>query len=447
MAYSELMKNFERIRAYMREFYVYGFRSREEIGRKSARSYDNERRRIESWLGDYMGFRQSENGKNVFLSIDSRSTDRNPLYQAWKAKSFTDGDITLHFILLDILYSPQVCLTVHEIADRIDREYLSCFEDPVFFDESTVRKKLKEYEALGILESEKDGRRLVYRRRASEDTASEDTASEDTAPLQEGIQFFSEISPCGVIGSYLLDRQKGGGLSYFFKHHYITHALESEILCLLFEAMTQRRSVSIRNFSQRSGMEKVWDVTPLRIRSSVQSGRQYLMAYCREVNSIRSYRLDYITGVTMGDEASDFEELRQELAEIEKHMWGVTYSKRRGTEHVEFTVHIGEKEEYIYHRLQREKRCGTVERLGENTCRFSADVYDTYEMIPWIRTFICRITSFHFSNRSAENQFRRDLSEMYRLYDVKLTEEEMAKASREADFVREGSCADKNGMQ
>ena len=127
------MKNFERIRAYMREFYVYGFRSREEIGKKSARSYDNERRRIESWLGDYMGFRQSENGKNVFLSIDSRSTDRNPLYQAWKAKSFTDGDITLHFILLDILYSPQICLTVHEIAERIDREYLSCFEDPVFF--------------------------------------------------------------------------------------------------------------------------------------------------------------------------------------------------------------------------------------------------------------------------------------------------------------------------
>ncbi len=79
MAYTELIKNFERIRAYMREFYVYEFRSREEIGRKSPRSYDNERRRIENWLGDYMGFRQAENGKNVFLSIDSRSTDSNPL--------------------------------------------------------------------------------------------------------------------------------------------------------------------------------------------------------------------------------------------------------------------------------------------------------------------------------------------------------------------------------
>ena len=51
-AYSELIKSFERIRAYMREFYVYGFKSRDEYSAKSARSYDDERRRMESWLGD-----------------------------------------------------------------------------------------------------------------------------------------------------------------------------------------------------------------------------------------------------------------------------------------------------------------------------------------------------------------------------------------------------------
>lgn len=51
MAYSELIKNFDRIRDYMRQFYVYGFKSRTEYDKKSTRSYDNERRRIESWLG------------------------------------------------------------------------------------------------------------------------------------------------------------------------------------------------------------------------------------------------------------------------------------------------------------------------------------------------------------------------------------------------------------
>ena len=44
MAYSELVKNFNRIRDYMREFYVYGFKSRVEFSKKSARSYDDERR-------------------------------------------------------------------------------------------------------------------------------------------------------------------------------------------------------------------------------------------------------------------------------------------------------------------------------------------------------------------------------------------------------------------
>ena len=62
MAYSELIKDISRIRDYMREFFVYGFKSREEVGSKSARSYDNERRRIESWLSEYMSFHQDING-------------------------------------------------------------------------------------------------------------------------------------------------------------------------------------------------------------------------------------------------------------------------------------------------------------------------------------------------------------------------------------------------
>ena len=41
MAYSELIKNFTKIRDYMKKFYIYGFKTREEFDEKSARSYDN----------------------------------------------------------------------------------------------------------------------------------------------------------------------------------------------------------------------------------------------------------------------------------------------------------------------------------------------------------------------------------------------------------------------
>ena len=98
----------------------------EEYTRKSPRSYDNERRRIESILGDYMQFHQTENGKNVFLSIDSRTTEHNPLYQAWKIKSFTDGDITLQFYHNGHHGISKRSLSIHEITKRVD-QYLSAF--------------------------------------------------------------------------------------------------------------------------------------------------------------------------------------------------------------------------------------------------------------------------------------------------------------------------------
>ena len=163
-SYNELIKNFERIRGYMREFYVYGFKSRNDYDKKSARSYDDERRRLESWLGDYMRFERNRDGKNMFISIDSRITVHNPLYRAFKAKSFTDRDITLHFIIFDILYDSTIKMTLPEILDTIDNEYLCDFSEPMVFDESTVRKKLKEYVEEGIICTEKDGRTVFYYR-------------------------------------------------------------------------------------------------------------------------------------------------------------------------------------------------------------------------------------------------------------------------------------------
>ena len=122
MENSELIKNFERIRDYMRQFYVYGFRSRSQIGMRSPRSYDNERRRIESWLGAHMSFRREKTGKQVFISMDSRSLEHNPLYNAFKAKSFTDKDIALHFYVMDCLTSGRE-LSLMELVDEIEEEY------------------------------------------------------------------------------------------------------------------------------------------------------------------------------------------------------------------------------------------------------------------------------------------------------------------------------------
>lgn len=407
MAYSELIKKFDRIREYMREFYIYGFKSREEYDKKSVRSYDNERRRIESWLGDYMQFRITPEGKHVFLSIDSRVVYHNPLYEAWKTKSFTDGDITLFFLLFDILSDPETKLSVTEIMERID-EKLDSFENTRYFDESTVRKKLKEYIKEGMVISEKRGKALYYSRAKS-------------CPVYgiDCLDFFSEVAPCGVIGSYLLDREEKKHLSHFtFKHHYITSALDSEVLLKLFEAIHSKRNITLGSVNRKKDKITENHVVPLKIFVSVQNGRQYLVAYAPRRNRITSYRIDNIVSVKVDDICVQFDELRADLERMRPHIWGVStdsYSGQR-MEHVEFTVRYSAQEPFIHQRLEREKRCGTVERLDAYTSRFSADVYDATEMIPWIRTFICRITEIHFSNEETEHRFKGDIREMYRMY-------------------------------
>ena len=418
MAYKELIKNFNRIRSYMREFYVYGFKKREEYTRKSPRSYDNERRRIESILGDYMQFHQTENGKNVFLSIDSRTTEHNPLYQAWKIKSFTDGDITLHFIIMDIMESAKESLSIHEITKRVD-QYLSVFESPKVFDESTIRKKLREYVNEGIIESEKCGKTLYYKK---------------TDQIYKGntdiLDYFSETAPCGVIGSFLLDQQpkhKHKG-KFAFKHHYITGTMDSDMMCQLFEAMQKKSSATIQMLQKRTGNKTKIKVVPLQIFISVQSGRQYLMAYSRQFKRITLFRLDHMLSVKIEKEDQDFEELEKNWKHM-KHVQygGCQYKLQRSGERmemVEFHVHYEENELYIYQRLEREKRCGKVEKIDDHTSRFYAEVYDASELVPWIRTFICRITEIHFSNKILEVQFKRDIQKMYELYDLEGGEEQ-----------------------
>lgn len=406
MAYSELVKNFEHIRDYMRQFYVYGFKSREEYDAKSARSYDNERRRIESWLGDYMSFRQDASGKNVFLSVDSRRIPRNPLYKAFKAKSFTDKDITLHFYILDIL-GDGAEHTTREIVDRIGVDYLAHFEHPFSLDESTVRKKLKEYENLGLLCSEKRGRDVFYRR-------AEDALDLDS--WKDALAFYSEADPMGVIGSCLMDKQDERSDRFRFKHHYILHALDSAVLCELLQAIDGRRSVSLTIRNLRTGRDYQRVICPLKVYVSTQTGRQYLLGYHYHGRHMAFYRLDAIRQVVSGNVESQYDKYIGYWEKFDPHLWGVSVGAEYNLDHIEMTIHHGPGEEYILRRLEREKRHGRIEIIDDYTCKFVADVYDASEMLPWLRTFIGRIVDLQCSNNFVVKCFYEDLDRMNGMY-------------------------------
>ena len=188
-------------------------------------------------------------------------------------------------------------------------------------------------------------------------------------------------------------------------------------------AMRQKRVVTITNHSRRSDEPRRNRIIPLRIFISTQNGKQHLIAYQPDFNAFRSFRIDYLSSVKLEDVTPRFDELRDMLDKMQSKMWGVVPNRaKRGKERIEqvsFTIKVAENEDYIVKRLYREKRNGRVEKLDDSTYRFTADVYETGELIPWIRTFICRIVQMNFSNRTEENRFKADLEEMYKMYGIK----------------------------
>lgn len=406
MAYSELIKNFEKIREYVAQFYVYGFKTRNEYNKKSARSYDNERRRIESWLGDYMKFNQDASGKSTFLAVDSRTIAHNPLFNAFKAKSFTNNDITLHFYILDILADGEY-KSLKEIINIITDEYLSMFESAHELDESTIRKKLKEYEKLGLIKTERLGKELFFAR--NDDNI-------DLESWREAISFFSEEDSIGVVGSYLLDKFDDNSELFCFKHHYILHALESEILEDIFIAIKEHRSVELDVYISRYDDFRKHTILPLKIYSSTQNGRRYVLGYHYDINRMFFSRLDNIKKVTILEENTEYDLYLQKYESFKSKPWGVSTNRSFALDHIEMTVFVDENEEYILHRLEREKRYGKIEKVDDKHYKFVADVCSAMEMMPWIRTYICRITNLECSDKEVVDTFKRDIRAMAKMY-------------------------------
>ena len=355
-----------------------------------------------------MSFNREASKKSMFIYIDSRAIRRNPLYNAFKAKTFTANDVTLHFVILDILADGN-SLSTREILEKADAEYLSAVDTRLEFDESTVRKKLAEYVKLGLLRSVRSGKTVLYHR--ADD-------SFDLNGWRDAVAFFSEVDPIGAIGSFLLDKFESSPDYFGFKHHYILHAMESEVLCDLLRAIEERSRAELRVFS--SGREKPFSRTvfPLKIYISVQNARRYLLAYDYRFKKTVFHRLDSIRDVTMKEYEPDFEKYRSNAEGFKKTLWGVAVSKKDALYRVEMDIRVEHGEEYILERLKREKRNGKIETLNENTYCFTAEVRDAAELLPWIRTFIGRIVGFRSDNEYAEKTFRDDLKTMEQMYGV-----------------------------
>ena len=410
--FSELIKSFDKTRDYVRDFFIYGCKVRSDFDRKSVRTYDDEKRRVESWIGDYMRYDDSVRGRSVSISVDSGHIPENPLYNAYYSKSFTDNDIRLHFFLRDILRDGR-SRTLREITDTLNDEYGQLFE------EQTVRNKLREYADEGIVISEKKGKTLCYS--LSPDRTDEYMSS--FRGLDDALKFFSETQHFGIIGNSILRSLDLKNDLFFIKHNYMIHTLEDILIPELLSAMDEKRSISFQTFSGKkpvieNGTEP--QVVPMKILVSVQTGRRYLAAYIPGMKRFSAFRLDYMRTVKKGGIYENYDALKDKFEKNLLHCFGVSFGTRRETGTVtpmKITIFADEeKEPYIAERLEREKRCCTLEKTGENLYTLTADVFDPNEIMHWAKTFIGRIVRTEGGSETVRQRFLDDIARMKKMY-------------------------------
>ena len=400
-SFSELIKNFDKTRDYMRDFYIYGFKTRNDFQYKSSRTYDDEKRRIESWLGEFIKCSNSKKGKQVFISCDCGQINENPLYNAYRCKSFTKNDIQLHFFLLDILPedTENNFMSLNEITDKIINEF------NIYFEPQTIRMKLNEYIKEGIIVSKKSGRSFLYAK--SGDTF-EKFSGNNTEEITDMIKFFSESAPFGVIGNYILKSIKKINDIFMIKHNFIVHTLEDNILLSLCSAIDEKRYVRLENYGKSHKKTLITGI-PIKILVSNQTGRRYIIIYSGSCRRFMSLRLDYIKNVDVLDISENYDYYKEKYNKNSVNCWGTSFGQKRskdGIEYIKMTLFIDEeKEKFILERLKREGRTGTIIKSEKNIFQYYGEFFDVSELSPWIKTFTGRIMNFETNNTALRNRF------------------------------------------
>ncbi len=413
--FQELVKSFPKIREYVRDFFVYGFKTRQDFTEKSPRTYDNQRRRLESWLMPFIRRDYVPEGSNISLAIDSNLLDTNPLFQVWKTRSFTDNDIVLHFLILDLL-GQGGALTAEEITDGL----LTSYE--ALFDVQIVRRKCNAYTKEGLLEKRTSRKKVVYR---LDTTLARWIQGQEE--ILDALDFYQMAGCFGIVGNVLAQQMDHQNHTFRVKHSFFVHTLEDEILLVLLEAMNRKSLVELTLKSPGRDRPATAVCVPLQIFASTRSGRRFLCGYVTKSRRFTCFRLDSVKSVVISETAEDYDGLLSSLLKNRRYLWGVSFQNEEG-HHLDtlvMTLKIQEPEEdFIVERLVREGRGGIVLRKAPGIWVYEIQVFDCQELLPWIRTFTGRILSLSCSAKSVEECFYRDLSTMYHKYRLDRTSQQ-----------------------
>ena len=397
---NKAISSFDIIRKLVRNLYLEGFNNyldTDSVG-KSSRAFTNNLNSIRNFLDErFISSKTSTKKKtNPVISFNTRDETENPLFALWKTENSIATNLSFDFAIMDILEeNPDGISWFSLTSDSNSTKHDNHLENYVNkgIDKKSVKPKLEKLANTGIIEFFENGKKIrkVNTRQIKQLLSSTE--------VKQAIQFASETSPLGVIGSYILDNLKtvdseSLNTPIHYKHHFIFNSIDYEIMYILMDAISNKNTVEIE--TERYGIKTV---IPLKLYISTQTGRTYIIFWDLHESILFSENLEKILAAKQLEICSEYESYISKLSEIESNIWGVAFKKENSfnLEHVRFVLEYSpEEESYIPSRIRKEAVTGTVSDIDESHIEFTADLIDSKEMIPWIRSFFCRITDIDF---------------------------------------------------
>jgi predicted DNA-binding transcriptional regulator YafY len=313
-------------------------------------------------------------------------SEGNYLAETYRNKSFTLLDIMAYFYVLQIL-GDEVERTLPEILDEIP-----VVSEEIEFTKDNLRIKLDELLACGLIEAKKDGRNVKY---FISNDVWENLSEDEIKEVYLYLEFLRNTSPMDVPYYFLQRKLKLYALSerqmdlsevsvFKFRQNHMFNSLDNDILLVCLQALHCKQYVSV---TKESGSVHR-NLLPIKVIHDSTYGRQYLLYFDHEYQSVCTVRIDRIKAIEIGKELSkDDRKIVEDNLDAGENSW-CTSSRQDGAQEITICFLFDEeKEDFILRRIEREGHGGTLTKESEGKYIYKKVIEDPNEMIPWIRSF------------------------------------------------------------
>lgn len=402
-----LIRDYERIRHILRDFYIFGcFTKADYVNKRGVgkSKYDQEQKRINAYLPDDFIHKKKKN-KNViqFCEYNMFKDRENYIANTFRCKTFTDLDIKSYFYILQLLNEEQP-LGLSELSRRINDIRYGEVND---YKKGSIDTKLKELESAGYITSDGDASRPKYS--LKEDILKDftDEEIEDICIMLELVKnkemlqvpFLFLQKKLELYLYYNREIENVDKDLFLYKHSHLFNVLDNEIVIEILRGIEQKSYVEVTLITNRG--DKVFRVVPIKIIHDMIYGRQYLFGFSEFFDDFTVNRIDKIKKIEIKEKVED-EKLSEilEKSVVEEKLWCTSNLSTKDDTLVKIEFKFDEQEEYyILNRIKREGQNGKITKLEQGRYLFEIKVKDPQEMIPWIRSFGERakvIESGHF---------------------------------------------------